>query len=123
MVVATRDALVAAAMERQMAISADHKIVNEFWETYEYLEGLTNGERPMLNHSRDPHKIAINLNEFVAQAAKHGQAVPDLVDLRKHLTDSRRYKLISANTAVNSNIRNTMLGSSFTVKCWVFKKQ
>ena len=123
MVAATRDALVAAAMERQMAISADHKIVNEFWETYEYLEGLTNGERPMLNHSRDPHKIAINLNEFVAQAAKHGQAVPDLVDLRKHLTDSRRYKLISANTAVNSNIRNTMLGSSFTVKCWVFKKQ
>lgn len=121
MVVATRDALVAAAMERQMAISADHKIVNEFWETYEYLEGLNNGERPMLNHSRDPNKIAINLNEFVAKAGQHGQAVPDLVDLRKHLPDSRRYKLISANTAVNSNIRNTMLGSSFTVKCWVFK--
>lgn len=123
MVIATREALIAAAMERQMAISADHKIVNEFWETYEYLEGLANGERPMLNHSRDPNKIAINLNEFVATASKHGQAVPDLVDLRKHLTDSRRYKLISANTAVNSNIRNTMLGSSFTVKCWVFKKQ
>ncbi|MEN5365590.1 toprim domain-containing protein [Stenotrophomonas sp. TWI273] len=121
MVVATRDALVAAAMERQMAISADHKIVNEFWETYEYLEGLGDGKEAKLNHSRDPHKIAINLNEFVAKASRHGQAVPDLVDLRKHLVDSRRYKLISVNTAVNSNIRNTILGNSITVKCWVFK--
>ena len=45
---------------------------------------------------------------------------------KKHQAEVERtlnhfYKLISANTAVNSNIRNTMLGSSFTVKCWVFK--
>lgn len=123
MIVQTRDALTSAAMERQSAISADHKVVNEFWETYEYLEGLSNGERSMLNHSRDPNKIAINLNEFVAAAGRNGQAVPDLVDLRKHLTDSRRYKLISVNTAVNSNIRRTSLGADVTVKCWVFKSK
>ncbi len=121
-VVKTRDALTNAAMERQSAISADHKIVNEFWETYEYLEGLANGERSMLNHSRDLNRIAINLNEFVAAAGRHGQSAPDLVDLRKHLVDSRRHKLISTNTAVNSNIRKTSLNGDVTVKCWVFKK-
>jgi hypothetical protein len=53
MVVATREALVAAALERQSAVSAENAQANEFWEVYEYLE-TTNGGMPVVNHSRDP---------------------------------------------------------------------
>jgi len=122
MVVATRTALVNMAIERQSAISADHPLVNEFWETYEYLESIGNGERAVVNHSRDPQRIAINLNDFIAKAAHHSQPVPDLKLLRAYLRDSRRYKLIDANATVNSQIKTNSLGAGVAVRCWVFKK-
>ena len=122
MVDQTRQALTEMAVERQSAISADHPMVNEFWETYEYLESIGNGERAYVNHSRDPQRIAINLNDFIAKAANHNQPVPDLKLLRPHLRDSRRYKLINENQAVNSAIRTNSAGNGTAVRCWVFKK-
>ena len=116
---ATREALVAAALERQRAVSADNALVTEFWEVYEYLEA-TNGEKPVVNHSRDPSRIAINLNEFAAKAAHHAQQLADLKVLRSLLRDSRRHKCLDTNVAVNSAIRGHM-GTPATVKCWVFK--
>lgn len=122
MVVATRKALVDMAMERQSAISADHPMVNEFWEVYEYLEAIGNGERNVVNHSRDPQRIAINLNDFIARAAHHNQPVPDLKLLRGYLRDSRRYKLLDPNLTVNSCIKTNSVGTGVAVRCWVFKK-
>lgn len=122
MVEETRQKLVGMALERQSAISADHPLVNEFWETYEYLEGTGNGERPVLNHSRDPQRIAINLNEFVAKAAYYSQPIPDLKKLRDFLRDSRRYKLLDANLTVNSCIKTNTAGAGVAVRCWVFQK-
>lgn len=119
-VVDTREALVAAAMERQSAVSADNALVNEFWEVYEYLE-TTNGGLPAVNHSRDPARIAINLNEFAAKAAHHSQQLADLKVLRSLLRDSRRHKCVDSNVAVNSAIRQGAMGAAATVKCWVFK--
>jgi hypothetical protein len=117
---ATRSALAAAAIERQSAVSADHPLVTEFWEVYEYLQS-SNGGLSVVNHSRDPALIAINLNEFAAKAAQHSQQLADLKLLRSLLRDSRRHKCQDTNVAVNSAIRKGAngLGSS-TVKCWIF---
>lgn len=121
MIKATRDALLEMAFERQKAISADHAQVNEFWEVYEYLEASGNG-KPVVNHSRDNSRIAINLNQFAGKAAQFSQVVPDLKVLRGLLADSRRHKLVSANTAVNSAVLTNGFGAGTTVKCWVFSK-
>lgn len=117
----TREAIVAMAEERQGAISADHVVVNEFWEVYEYLEGTS--DQAVVNHSREPNLIAINLNEFAAKAAHHSQKLADLNILRQMLRDSRRYKCRDANRSVNSAIRCSPTDMrSATVKCWVFEK-
>lgn len=131
MVRATRTALVDMALERQSAISADNPLVSEFWEVYEYLESQS--EAAVVNHSRDPNLIAINLNEFAAAAAKHSQKLADLNVLRELLRNSRRHKFVDANVTVNSVIRARAAdaarapGSMFkapplTVKCWTFRK-
>ncbi|WP_426801568.1 toprim domain-containing protein [Xanthomonas campestris] len=118
----TRLALLDMALERQKAISADHAMVNEFWEVYEYLEATGHG-KAVVNHSRDAQRIAINLNHFAARAAQFSQAVPDLKVLRALLGDSRRHKFIGANVAVNSAVlKDDLTGVGTTVKCWVFQK-
>ncbi|RBB63162.1 bifunctional DNA primase/helicase [Xanthomonas oryzae pv. oryzae] len=122
MVEQTRLALLDMALERQKAISADHAMVNEFWEVYEYLEATGHG-KAVVNHSRDAQRIAINLNHFAARAAQFSQSVPDLKVLRALLSDSRRHKFIGANVAVNSAIlKDEHSGAGTTVKCWVFSK-
>ncbi|CAE6844473.1 toprim domain-containing protein [Xanthomonas arboricola pv. corylina] len=122
MVEQTRLALLDMALERQKAISADHAMVNEFWEVYEYLEATGHG-KAVVNHSRDAQRIAINLNHFAARAAQFSQSVPDLKVLRALLGDSRRHKFIGANVAVNSAVlKDDLTGVGTTVKCWVFQK-
>ena len=111
-------AIYAMAVERQDAISADHPLVNEFWETYEYLENLN--DEPLVNHSRTDDRIAINLNEFYALSLKYGQKVIDLDLLRKLLPDSRRHKWTGSNIPICSAIRNGKTSQALTVKCWTF---
>ncbi|MCL1552932.1 toprim domain-containing protein [Xanthomonas nasturtii] len=122
MVEQTRLALLDMALERQKAISADHAMVNEFWEVYEYLEATGHG-KAVVNHSRDAQRIAINLNHFAARASQFSQTVPDLKVLRALLGDSRRHKFMGANVAVNSAVlKDDLTGVGTTVKCWVFQK-
>ncbi|WP_205890123.1 toprim domain-containing protein [Pseudomonas jilinensis] len=117
------------AIERQQAINADHPLVAEFWEVYEFLESLEEG--PVVNHSTDPNTIAINLNEFAKLAANHRQQLGELNLLRSLLKDSRSHKFVDSNRPVHSAIRaeqNKRQQSPFdrprptTVKCWIFKK-
>jgi Toprim-like len=89
-VATTQQALVSMALERQAAISADHPLVAEFWEVFEYLESI--GEGPQVNHSTDPKLIAINLNEFAELASLHRQNLADLKTLRGLLVNSRSRK-------------------------------
>lgn len=122
------DTIVHMAIERQKAINADHDVVQKFWEIYDYLNG--SDERPVLNHSRDPDLIAINLNHFIQVAAERKQQVPMLEDLKRHLKTSRKRKCLGLKT-VNSLIReqyNRALplsesdrAMSLTMKCWVFE--
>ena len=113
------------ALERQSAISADHPLVAEFWEVYEYLESL--GEGPQVNHSADPKLIAIHLNGFVKLAREHHQNVADLKMLRPLLEHSRSHKLVGINKATYSAVRasqaaaNPVFDKPKTLRCWVFQ--
>ncbi len=115
----TQAALADMAQERQQAISADHPDVTQFWEVFEYLEGL--GSERRVNHSRDTSRIAINLNEFYAKAALFSQRLADINEMRHLLRNSRRHKLIDASISVNSKLRDGDVSKSATVKCWVFE--
>ena len=125
-VVTTQQALMTMALERQAAISADHPLVAEFWEVYEYLESL--GEGPQVNHSTDPKLIAINLNEFAEKASEHRQNLADLKTLRGLLVNSRSHKWLESNKAVYSAVRasqaviNGTQKRSTTVRCWIFQQ-
>ncbi len=105
----------AMAIERQEAINDDPPIVQEFWEVFDYIEGR-NEDEAVLNHSRNEHEIALNLNEFVAKADAMRQQIPDMRELKKHLRNSRNRQFVDANVVVNSAIR----GGS--IKCWIFKR-
>ncbi len=115
----TRTALSQLAEDRQKAISADHPAVTQLWEVYEFLEGMHG--KAMVNHSRDPKHIAINLNEFYARAAQYSQKLAEINDMRQLLRNSRRHKFLDASKAVNSAIREGALNKPATVKCWVFE--
>ncbi|BAU74362.1 toprim domain-containing protein [Metapseudomonas furukawaii] len=121
----TRLYLAAMALERQSAISADHPAVAEFWEVFEYLESLDDG--PVVNHSKNPELIAINLNEFIQRASEHRQQLADVATLREVLRNSRSRKFLTPSKAVDSAVRsyqaqrNPMLGRPGTVKCWMFR--
>ncbi|CAN7257906.1 toprim domain-containing protein [Variovorax sp. LjRoot84] len=123
--------IVAMARERQQSINADHPLVHEFWEAFDYLDalGYTNvrGEhfdRPLLNHSRDDKQIAVNLNEFVEKAALHRQQIPLLTDLKKVLRTSKSRRFLDVKS-VSSAIRTREdAGTEVpkTVHCWVFER-
>jgi energy-coupling factor transporter ATP-binding protein EcfA2 len=125
-VATTQEALMSMALERQAAISADHPLVAEFWEVYEYLESI--GEGPQVNHSTDPKLIAINLNEFAEMASVHRQNLGDLKTLRGLLVNSRSRKWLETNKAVYSAVCasqaviNGAPRRSSTVRCWIFKQ-
>ncbi|RON62033.1 bifunctional DNA primase/helicase [Pseudomonas fluorescens] len=125
-VATTQQALMVMALERQAAISADHPLVAEFWEVYEYLESL--GEGPQVNHSTDPKLIAVNLNEFAELASVHRQNLTDLKTLRGLLINSRSRKWLETNKAVYSAVRasqavvNGTPKRSTTVRCWIFQQ-
>lgn len=107
----TIDALIWAAFHRQKAISADHPMIEEFWEAYDFL-----GDEK-LNHSmRLDNHIAINLNHMQAVAHHHNQQLPPLSDLKKFLKQSRtrRFREIKAVRSTNKAFYGK------TVKCWIF---
>ena len=121
--------IVEMAQERQRAISADHPLVAEFWEAFDYLNLLprngpgTDNARPRLNHSRDPSLIAVNLNEFVEMASNHRQQVPPMSELKKVLRTSKTRRFVDASRAVNSSITFASDSSDIgkTVRCWIFE--
>ena len=126
---AVRSCIVAMAQERQRSISADHPLVQEFWEMFDFLDSLpTDTVRgtlhvPRLNHSRDKQLIAVNLNEFVEQASVHRQQVPPLAELKKVLRTSKARRFVDSSRVINSAIktRNADDDQGKAVRCWVFE--
>jgi hypothetical protein len=122
--------------ERQQAINADHPLVQEFWESFDYLDSLSPSPpagtyvapghelSPVLNHSRDKALIAVNLNEFVEKASAHRQQVPLLAELKKVLRTSKTRRFVDVKT-VNSAIKTRMQSGeevAKTVHCWIFER-
>ncbi|WP_374518899.1 toprim domain-containing protein [Undibacterium squillarum] len=110
------------AAERQQVINNDHVLVQEFWEAFDYLD---NGDMSVLNHSRDPGLIAVNLNHFLQVATERRQQVPPLRELKKVLKTSSRRKFVDVKV-VNSGIRggqSSLAAPSTAVKCWVFQRE
>lgn len=117
----TFNALMDMAVARQQAINADHPIVQEFWELFDYLDGEGEGI-PRLNHSRDDDLIAVSLPHFMSEAARRGiTKIPALSDLKRLLPESRARKF-EARKGVNSRI-TCHDGQGVTVKCWVFYRE
>ncbi len=117
--------LVAMALARQTAVNADPAEVAEFWEAFDYLQGLS--EDPVVDHSKKPDVIAVNLNEFCERAAEHKQKIADIGTLRTLLPNSRSRKYLMHNKGVDSavraafNRRNQCSQRGTTVKCWLFQ--
>lgn len=119
------DELVEMAISRQQAINADHPMVQEFWEAFDYLDGDV---EPLLNHSRDNNLIAVNLNQFMQMAQEKKQQFPLISDLKRVLKTSRNRKFVEVKT-VNSAIRDrynkmklqTEPEKPIAIKCWVFQ--
>ncbi|WP_153111521.1 hypothetical protein [Propionivibrio limicola] len=120
--------IICMTVERQMAINADHPLVQEFWDIFDYIEG-DDPDMPVLNHSRNETEIAINLNHLVQVATDRRQQLPDINVLKKLLRTSRFRKFIDVkpvNSAIHA-IYNTQRSVNVpakpsTVKCWVFKR-
>jgi hypothetical protein len=121
----TQQELMAMAVDRQGAINADPEEVRTFWEVYDYLQSLS--DDPVVNHSKKPEVIAINLNEFAERAAEHRQKLADVATLRTLLKHSRSRPCLDINRATDSavravyNAKNPLSARCATVKCWVFK--
>ncbi|MGD7786532.1 bifunctional DNA primase/helicase, partial [Escherichia coli] len=120
-----REMFIRLSLERQQAISADHPLVQEFWDIFDFLDG---DDEPQLNHSRDEQLIAVNLNHFIQLATERRQQIPPISDLKRVLKTSRTHKFIEVRT-VNSGI-NAEFNRRYpaaprrpaTVKCWVFQR-
>lgn len=121
---ATRRQIIEMALERQSITSADHPQVEEFWQVYEYLESIY--DDPLVNHSKNPDLIAINLNEFAERAAEHRQKLADVTTLKTLLKESRSrkyddYKAVDSAVRSAQALRNPLVVRCPTVKCWIFK--
>jgi hypothetical protein len=114
------------AAARQQAIAADHPIVQDFWDIYEFIEE-TCDRRSILNHSNDDRYIAVNLVHFYEVAMARRSVPPPMGELKRFLKTSRAHKYVE-NKVVRSAIygcdpNNT--GDSYksaTVNCWIFLK-
>ena len=125
---AAKEKLVELALQRQQAISADHPMVQQFWDVFDYLEEKF--EWPVVNHSKDDGLIAVNLNHMEEEAGEFRQKLPPLPDLKKHLKACKSRKFLDVKTvrsAVNDHLNkgSGVVGprKPASVKCWVFERE
>ena len=105
------------AIERQRTMNADHPIVEEFWEAFDYLESLDE-MRPIANHyGKEPVNglIAINLKHFEALCAHNRIECAPAKELKRYLETSRSRKWIDTSRTVASRITET------STRCWIFE--
>lgn len=116
------DYMLHRALKREQRLAADHPVVEQFWDTYDYINGkITNSMRSdkkytePLNHARDSGRVAVNLNHYIEECRTFGQIIPDTALLKKLLPTARRHKFMGC-MSVNSCITGK------TMRCWVFSR-
>ena len=110
--------IAAMCWERAEQISADHPVVQRFWELVDYLievETASETGGGYLDHSRTQDVIAIRLVEFELRCTARRLEMPAMADLKKHLKTSKNPKFLAAKPV---NSRNT----GTAVHCWVFQR-
>jgi len=106
------------AKVREQRLAADHPLLEQFWEMFEYLANERNREEVnTLNHSKEPGIVAINLNHVREAAQAKGQPLIDMQQLKKLLPHGKKYKLLDANRTVWSCLLEK------SIKCWVFQRK
>ena len=108
------------ALDRQMRCSSDHPLLCQFWEQYEFLQGIVNEHgvaQNILNHSKKPEYIAINLQHFQSIAMQWRLESIPTNELKRLFPTCKTYKYI-ANKTVNSGIKNNSY-----IRCYVFENK
>jgi len=117
--------LVERAWKRHQSIKADHPMVQEFWETFDYLESKsgqpTKGSKGLLtttlvNHHSQSDFIGINFPQFLSMAAEHKLHINNVSDLKKLIKTSKHFKF-HGYKAIQSQISNK------STKCFVFERK
>jgi len=117
--------MVNLAEKRQIACQSDSALVNRFWEIYETFNekiGASDTDailgyaatEQLINHSKDPDLIAINLPLFKKIAEENRQQI-DVDAMKALLVNSKRYKFLK-----QKKIGSAILGK--VLHCWIFKK-
>ena len=96
---------------QQLSFERHNKDVEAFWTLYYEFEG---DRRHTVNHSKNPDRIAININHFMEVCRQRGQGILDPLHYKRILKDSKSPAYIE-QAAVSSAI------SGKTVKCWIFR--
>lgn len=115
------------AKERIDQLGGDHKLVEQFWDAYEYINSSRNASFSLNHHEENAPTIAINLNEVYKVASRNYQTLPDISEMRNLLMSSKRYKFLEKNKAVKTNAYpadSTQNCEAETktrvIKCWIF---
>lgn len=111
--VQTLDFVCQIAKNRMEAIALDNEVVEEFWEVVAYLNGCV---QVGVNHSVKDDVIALNLNHIHELAVSRGQKLPPMIELKRLLKTSRKYKFMKI-AVVNSGLFNR------SVRCWCFENR
>lgn len=112
--IAVKDTIIDMAKTRQVAMSKDHPIVEEFFETLEYIKDKAGSDaNQMIDHCPRSNMIAINLKEFEVRCNYFGIRLPPMTELKSVLKGAKRHPFMGIKS-VNSGLRNK------TVKCWCF---
>lgn len=121
----TREAITQLAVERMKAIQSDQPKVQEFWESFDYLDAH---DPRGVNHSPEPGAIAVNFNHFVQVANEHRQPSFDITEIKKLLKTGRRRKFCGIKS-VRSKVNAVCNGARSlahsqqlpeVVRCWIF---
>lgn len=103
----------AVAYMRAMGVKAEEpELARLFWQEFDRLQQRVGG----LDHSRNPARIAVNLNQFLQLSAKQGGPGFDSAELKEALRASQSHMLVAANHCVHSRQHRK------TFKCWVFAR-
>ncbi|ADU61450.1 MAG: toprim domain-containing protein [Pseudodesulfovibrio sp.] len=119
--------ILARAETREQRLAHDHPIVEQFWESYHYLNSQHDTKVDgFLNHANDDGILAINLQQYREMCQKHGQELPDLKLLKKLLPQGKRHKFVEAGRNVSSRhmTRTDAMGREVprAIRCWIFQK-
>lgn len=104
---------------QQRRLNDEDPVMEEFWNIYEFLnfqKEPSGNVIEVLNHSRNPEYIAVNLSDFIKKASDARQRVPETSVLKEKFPASFRHKFVEYKN-VNSAIFGRVL------KCYVFLKQ